>query len=110
MLNKLFESVGFARGVQYTGCVVTGLMILALILVRPKGGVRQSKDQAPVAIKSFFKEPPYLLMITGVFLVALGLFFPIFFIQVSPLLSKLSLWAQADTLRYLRNRPAHPLH
>lgn len=83
MLNKLIASVGFAKAVQYTGYLVLGLMLIGLALIRPNGGVRASKTDAPVDVKSFFKEPAYLLVIAGVFLVAWGLFFPIFFIQVS---------------------------
>lgn len=78
MLNKLFASHGFERGMQYTGCLMAGLLLIALALARPGGGVQKPKDQAKTDIKSFFKEPAYLIIILGVFLTAWGLFFPIF--------------------------------
>jgi hypothetical protein len=82
MLNKLIVSVGFTKAVQYTGYLLLGFMVIAMILIRPFGGVRRSPLAAPVDVKSFFKEPAYLLVIFGVFAVSLGIFYPIFFIQV----------------------------
>jgi len=78
MLNKLFDSLGFERGMQYTGCLMAGLLVIALVLARPGGGVRRPKDQAKIDIKSFFKEPAYLSVILGTWFTAWGLFFPIF--------------------------------
>ncbi|WVQ63626.1 uncharacterized protein L199_001779 [Kwoniella botswanensis] len=83
MLNKLIEKHDFARGVQYTGILLAGCVVVGIALIRPFRGVRGHKvvDGPKPDPKSFFKEPGYVALCIGVFFVAWGVFFPIIFLQ-----------------------------
>ncbi|WWC72831.1 uncharacterized protein I206_106795 [Kwoniella pini CBS 10737] len=82
MLNKLIVKVNFERGVQYTGVLIAGALVIGVSLIRPFGGVRGHKQGGPKPnAKSFFREPGYVLACIGVFFVAWGIFFPIVFLQ-----------------------------
>ncbi|WWC90946.1 uncharacterized protein L201_005884 [Kwoniella dendrophila CBS 6074] len=83
MLNKLIVRSGFKHSVQYTGILIAVCLVLGIALIRPFGGNRGHKNvngPKPDA-KSFFKEPPYVLICIGTFFTAWGVFFPIFFLQ-----------------------------
>ncbi|WVW79655.1 hypothetical protein I302_101624 [Kwoniella bestiolae CBS 10118] len=83
MLNKLIAQHNFERGVQYTGILLAGCVVVGLALIRPFGGVRGHKqsDGPEPDVKAFFKEPGYLALFVGIFFVAWGVFFPILFLQ-----------------------------
>ena len=81
MLNRLVDSHGFERGVQYTGYIVMGSLITACALMHPRLPPNK-KAAAKSSLKKIFSLQ-YGLAIAGVFCVAWGLFFPIFYLQVS---------------------------
>ena len=82
MLNRLVTSHGFEKAVQYTGYLVMGCLIIACALMRPR---LPPKKAAPrPSPKVIFSKVPYSLVVAGLFFVAWGLFFPIFYLQVSP--------------------------
>ena len=80
MLNNLIAKHGFEKGVQYTGYLILGCLILAFALMRtrlPPAPSHQKPD-----IKGLFTHKAYLVLIAGIFLISWGLFFPFFYLQV----------------------------
>jgi hypothetical protein len=82
MLNNLIAKHGFKKAVQYTGYLVLGCLVIALALMHPR--LPPAKHTAPKPTpKQIFSSKPYSLLTAGLFFVAWGLFFPIYYLQVS---------------------------
>jgi len=82
MLNKLFYGrVGFAWGVRASGFLNLGVMICALAMMRTRLPGKNAGGLG-AAVKRFARDPPYILAVFGAFLVIMGLFFPVFFLQL----------------------------
>ncbi|ORY33482.1 major facilitator superfamily domain-containing protein [Naematelia encephala] len=81
MLNNLIVSHGFEKAVQYTGCLLAGCLVLAMVLIRPFGGVRARKDAIKANPREFLKDPVFVLCIVGIFFGTWGIFFPVFYLQ-----------------------------
>ncbi|KAH8110879.1 major facilitator superfamily domain-containing protein [Phellopilus nigrolimitatus] len=86
MLNNFFNGpVGFATGVQASAGLIAGLLIIAISTMRTKkDGGSDKKELIPlgVAVRKFSKDSAYICMVAAMFLVSLGLFFPIFYLQL----------------------------
>ncbi|QRV97282.1 major facilitator superfamily transporter [Ceratobasidium sp. AG-Ba] len=83
MLNKIFQRNGFAWGVRATAFVVLGCLIVANLLMRTRLPPKSKRPPAPPPdFKAIMTDSAYLLSILGAFLVLLGLFTPIFYIQL----------------------------
>ncbi|KAG8745514.1 hypothetical protein FRC10_007861 [Ceratobasidium sp. 414] len=83
MLNKIFRRSGFAWGVRATAFVVLGCLIVANLLMRTRLPPKSKRPPAPPPdFKAIMTDSAYLLSIAGAFLVLLGLFLPIFYIQL----------------------------
>ncbi|KAF8598020.1 MFS general substrate transporter [Ceratobasidium sp. AG-I] len=83
MLNKIFKRSGFAWGVRATAFVVLAALIVANLLMRTRLPPRSQRPPAPPPdFKAIFSDWAYLLSIAGAFLVLLGIFLPIFYIQL----------------------------
>ncbi|QRV97283.1 major facilitator superfamily transporter [Ceratobasidium sp. AG-Ba] len=83
MLNKIFQRSGFAWGVRATAFVVLGCLIVANLLMRTRLPPKSKRPPAPPPdFKAIMTDSAYLLSILGAFLVLLGLFLPIFYIQL----------------------------
>ena len=81
MLNRLVASHGFEKAVQFSGYLVMGSLIIACALMRPR--LPPNKKSAPKpSPKQIFSSVPYCFVVAGLFCVAWGLFFPIFYLQV----------------------------
>jgi len=82
MLNRLIRSHGFERAVQYTGYLLLGCLILANALIHPRLPPTPKSVQKP-SMKDIFSDKAYCMLVAGLFFVAWGIFFPIFYLQVS---------------------------
>lgn len=82
MLNRLIQSHGFERAVQYTGYLLLGCLILANALIHPRITPGSGSGPKP-SLKVIFSDKGYSMLVTGLFFVAWGLFFPIFYLQAS---------------------------
>ncbi|KAG8722434.1 hypothetical protein FRC08_002415 [Ceratobasidium sp. 394] len=83
MLNKIFERSGYAWGVRSTAFVVLGCLIAANLLMRTRLPPKSKRPPTPPPdMKAIMTDSAYLLSIAGAFLVLLGLFLPIFYIQL----------------------------
>jgi len=84
MLNNLIKQHGFRKAVQFTGYLLLGTLILACALMHPRfvpaklhsGGMKRATPA------QLFHSLPYTFLVAGLFAVAWGLFFPIFYLQV----------------------------
>jgi len=82
MLNKLIASHGFRKAVQYTGYLILGCLVLAACMMHPRLPPKKGGAPKP-SPKEIFASPAYSVLTAGLFLVAWGLFFPIYYLQVS---------------------------
>lgn len=81
LLNKLFHgSTGFYNGVRISAGLNAGLLVIAVLIMRTR--LPPEKIRSRVLFVEFLKEPPYLLLITGSFLLTFAISFPIFFLQL----------------------------
>lgn len=90
MLNNLIESHGFKKAVQYTGYLLLGCLILANALMHPRLPPNPNAPPKP-SVKVIFSDKAYSFLVAGLFFVAWGLFFPIFYLQVSRWIVHLSM-------------------
>ncbi|KAL5531046.1 hypothetical protein ACEPAG_3922 [Sanghuangporus baumii] len=82
MLNNLFYgSVGFANGVRASAGLNLGLMTLSALLMRTRLPPKPLLPLFPV-IKRSMVDPTYVLSTLGASLVNVGIFFPVFFLQL----------------------------
>ncbi|KAJ7280356.1 major facilitator superfamily domain-containing protein [Mycena rebaudengoi] len=80
MLNNLMVNRGFAAGVRASAGLITALMLLANVLMRPRYPKNRPETSAP--FKTLLRDPPYMaFVISGIFIM-LGLFYPIFYLQI----------------------------
>ncbi|KAF9522962.1 MFS general substrate transporter, partial [Crepidotus variabilis] len=81
LLNKLFStSIGFHNGVRISAGMNTFLLIIAFFLMRTRP---LHKSVGPeLSIWRYFKEPAYLSFLIGGFFVYLGIFLPLFDVQL----------------------------
>uniref|UniRef100_A0A8H8CJL2 Major facilitator superfamily (MFS) profile domain-containing protein n=1 Tax=Psilocybe cubensis TaxID=181762 RepID=A0A8H8CJL2_PSICU len=81
MLNQFFGgSIGFHKGVRISGGINLALFVIAIIIMRTR---LPPKSAQKFPILSWMKEPAYLALFIGSWFVFLGLFYPIFYIQLS---------------------------
>ncbi|KAG6853434.1 hypothetical protein C0991_004434 [Blastosporella zonata] len=85
MLNQLFHGrVGFRNGVRASGGMVGALLIIAILLMKPRLPPTSRKHGSTLHdLKVFLRDPPYVIMVTGTVLVFAGLYYPIFFLQLN---------------------------
>jgi hypothetical protein len=118
MLNKLIHgSLGFQRAVLASAGFNLGLLLIAMVFLRTRLPPNPSRKEGSLAadFKKFMKEPTYVLTVLGyvqstgfyptyvyaghsrTFTMLLGLYFPIFFLQ----LNAISKGIDGDTAFYL---------
>lgn len=93
MLNKLFHgSVGFRNGVRASAGLNLGLLVIALLLMKPRLPPNPARNQVSLLqnFKIFLREPAYVSTIIGMFLLLTAIYFPIFFIQLEAIKNGLS--------------------
>ncbi|CUA75712.1 putative transporter MCH4 [Saccharomyces cerevisiae S288c] [Rhizoctonia solani] len=83
MLNKVFERHGFGWGVRSTAFVVLACLIVANLLMRTRLPPKSKRPPTPPPdFKAIMTDLTYLAATAGAFLVMMGLFLPIFYIQL----------------------------
>ncbi|KAM0746143.1 MFS general substrate transporter [Meredithblackwellia eburnea MCA 4105] len=83
MLNRLFISKGFAFAVRISACILIATLLLGNTLLRPRfPGRRKKSAKPPITVVELFSSLEYALAVFGSTFVGLGLFFPIFYLQV----------------------------
>ncbi|KAJ7578045.1 major facilitator superfamily domain-containing protein [Mycena floridula] len=81
MINKLvFGTTGFHNGVRASAGLISGLLIIGNLLVRPR--LPPKKDLPAVSMVSFAQDKRFVLTCLGSFLILMGFFMPFFFLQL----------------------------
>ncbi|KAF9460382.1 major facilitator superfamily domain-containing protein [Collybia nuda] len=85
MLNKLFHGpVGFHTGVRANAALNFGLLVIALLLMKPKPEmVSRNQGSLRRELRVFMTDPPYVIMVMGLILLSMGFYFPAFFLQLN---------------------------
>ncbi|KAJ6482133.1 major facilitator superfamily domain-containing protein [Mycena vitilis] len=80
MLNNLLFRHGFVVGVRATAALITGLMLLANLLIRPRYPKNRLVSKA--SLRLILTDLPYMTFVVGGIFIMLGLFYPIFYLQL----------------------------
>lgn len=80
MLNRLLFHQGFALGVRATAALITGLLLLANLLMRPR--YPKNRPAAPAALRHMLRDGAYMAFVLAGLAIMLGLFYPIFYLQL----------------------------
>ena len=66
MLNQLFHGrTGFHNGVRASAGFILGLMILGILLMKPRLPPKKHDRNFLVSIQKFMREPAYVLVTLG---------------------------------------------
>ncbi|KAJ7595002.1 major facilitator superfamily domain-containing protein [Mycena floridula] len=84
-LNKMVNGkVGFHGGVRASAGLNLGVLVIALLITRKRLPATPRKNRSILkSFRVFSKDPPYVLTVIATFLILSGLYFPIFFLQLS---------------------------
>jgi len=84
MTNHLLPRVGFAKTIRLTGAIIPPVLVLGNLMMRTRLPPRSKRggNTAPPDIKSFFRDPAYMVAVFGMFIGLLGLYFPLIYIQL----------------------------
>ncbi|KAJ6529838.1 MFS general substrate transporter [Mycena capillaripes] len=82
MLNNTIRTLGFGNAVRASAGLVSGLLLIACILMRPR--LPPSPTHLPFwkSVRRFGRDTPYVLTTIGVATFAVGVYFPIFYLQL----------------------------
>ncbi|KAJ6602504.1 major facilitator superfamily domain-containing protein [Mycena vulgaris] len=80
LLNSLLFRHGFVVGVRATAALITGLMLLANLLMRPR--YPKTRPVAKAALRLILTDVPYMVFVLGGLFIMLGLFYPVFYLQL----------------------------
>ncbi|KAJ7346299.1 MFS general substrate transporter [Mycena albidolilacea] len=83
MFNHLVPKLGFGKTIRATAAIIPPCLVLGNFLMRTRLPSRRNNPAAPsVNIKSFFSDVEYIWAMAGLMFSALGVFFPIIYIQL----------------------------
>ncbi|KAF7371230.1 MFS general substrate transporter [Mycena sanguinolenta] len=83
MFNHLLPKLGFGGTIRATAAIIPPCLIIGNSLMRTRLPSRRNRPAAtPVNIKSFFADAEYIWAMCGLLFSALGVYFPIIYIQL----------------------------
>ncbi|KAJ7475200.1 major facilitator superfamily domain-containing protein [Mycena galericulata] len=80
LLNNLLFQRGFVVGVRATAALITGLMLVANLLMRTQ--YPKTPPVSQVSLGLILSDTPYMTFVVGGVFIMLGLFYPIFYLQL----------------------------
>ncbi|KAJ7730873.1 major facilitator superfamily domain-containing protein [Mycena maculata] len=80
LLNRLLFHHGFVVGVRATAALITGLMLVANVLMRAR--YPETRAVSKASLRLILSDLPYMAFVLGGILIMLGLFYPIFYLQL----------------------------
>ncbi|KAJ6510425.1 major facilitator superfamily domain-containing protein [Mycena sanguinolenta] len=80
VLNNLLFHHGFVVGVRATAILITILMLLANLLMRPRYPPNQFISK--ISLRLILTDLPYMIFVFSGIFIMLGLFYPIFYLQL----------------------------
>ncbi|TRM60187.1 major facilitator superfamily domain-containing protein [Schizophyllum amplum] len=82
MLNNTLDGLGFARATRAHAGLVSGLLLIACLLMRTRLPPPSTRPDLRQAIKRFSKDVPYVCAGLACSLFIMGMYFPLFYIQL----------------------------
>lgn len=82
MFQKLFPTVGFAWATRIVGFILAFMLVIANLLVRSRLPQKPFSNFATSILPdlTLFKDPPFLLITIGIFLLEWGIFVPLTYV------------------------------
>ncbi|KAJ7653794.1 major facilitator superfamily domain-containing protein [Mycena rosella] len=80
--NTLRSSLGFANAVRTSAGLVSGLQLIACILMHPRLPPSQTQPPFWNSLWRFGRDGPYVLATIGLSIYTVGFYFPIFYLQL----------------------------
>ncbi|KAE9396242.1 MFS general substrate transporter [Gymnopus androsaceus JB14] len=90
MLNNILNISGFKTAAVADAALVTGLLVLACLLMRTRPQSTPSSMPFKTAIIKFSKDGAYVVVCLGFLIFSMGFFYPLFYIQLDAELHGLS--------------------
>ena len=82
MLNNTFEKLGFGTAVRASAGLVSGMLLIACILMKPRLPPPAKSIPLIPAIKKFSHDIPYVLATVGMTIFGIGFYFPLYYLQL----------------------------
>ncbi|KAF7350239.1 MFS general substrate transporter [Mycena venus] len=82
MLNNTFQRLGFGNAVRASAGLMSGLLLIACLLMRPRLPPANSHPPFWKALPRFARDTPYVLAVLGISTYSCGSYFPLFFLQL----------------------------
>ena len=82
MLNNTFDTLGFGTAVRASAGLVSGMLLLACLLMRTRLPPPERTTPLILALKKFSKDRAYILATIGMTIFTLGFYFPLYYLQL----------------------------
>ncbi|KAJ7610716.1 MFS general substrate transporter [Mycena polygramma] len=82
MLNNTLQSLGFGNAVRASAGLVSGLLVIACLLMRPRLPPAGTHLPFWKSLRRFAKDKAYVFTSIGMATYAIGVYFPIFYLQL----------------------------
>lgn len=91
MLNNLLNGpLGFSNGVRASAGLISALLLIACLCMRTRLDPPTIPVNYIVAARKCIRDVPFMLMVAGAFLFQIGLYYPMFFLQLDSIKHGLS--------------------
>ncbi|KAI0682403.1 MFS general substrate transporter [Cytidiella melzeri] len=82
MLNNTLDKLGFGNAVRASAGVVTGMLLIGCMLLRPRLPPSNKHIALIPAAKKFVRDPPYVLGTVGLFFFTAGFYYVMYYLQL----------------------------
>ncbi|KAJ7246882.1 MFS general substrate transporter [Mycena haematopus] len=82
MLNNTFDSLGFPNAVRASAGLISGLLIIACLLMHPRLPPAATHPEILKALPRFARDAPYVFAVIAMCAYTIGFYFPLFYLQL----------------------------
>ncbi|KAJ6451780.1 MFS general substrate transporter [Mycena sanguinolenta] len=82
MLNNTFDSLGFPNAVRASAGLISGLLIIACLLMHPRLPPATTQPSISKALPRFARDAPYVFAVLAMSSYTIGFYFPLFYLQL----------------------------
>ncbi|KAJ7876424.1 major facilitator superfamily domain-containing protein [Mycena leptocephala] len=83
--NTLHSSLGFGTAVRASAGLISGLLLIACLIMRPRLPPTQNAPEFWQSLRRFGHDTPYVLATLGLTMFSFAFYFPLFFLQLDDL-------------------------
>ncbi|KAJ7842516.1 MFS general substrate transporter [Mycena leptocephala] len=80
--NTLHSSLGFGTAVRASAGLISGLLLIACLIMRPRLPPTQNAPEFWQSLRRFSHDTPYVLATLGLTMFSFAFYFPLFFLQL----------------------------